>query len=117
VLNDCAGDHLQSHTHTMSARTNSERSRDIEEHRLRVNVASSGRSADMAELMPPTRNLIERAIALADLMGRAFVGSEHVVLAMVEADDDLAAHRILRERGGLSAVEQRLSEMFGRLPE
>jgi hypothetical protein len=33
---------------------------------------------------------------------------------MVEADDDLAAHRILGETDALSAVEQRLSEMFGR---
>jgi ATP-dependent Clp protease ATP-binding subunit ClpA len=71
----------------------------------------------MAELMPPTRDLIERASALADRMGHALVGSEHLLLAMVEADDDLAAHRILRETGGLSAIEQRLSEMFGRLPE
>ena len=71
----------------------------------------------MAELTPPTRNLIERASTLADQMGHAFVGSEHVLLAIVEADDDLAAYRILRETGGLSAVEQRLSEMFGRLPE
>ena len=68
----------------------------------------------MAELTPPTRDMIERARALADQMGHAFVGSEHVLLAMVEADDDLAAHRILNEAGGLSSVAQRLSEMFGR---
>jgi ATP-dependent Clp protease ATP-binding subunit ClpA len=71
----------------------------------------------MAELMPPTRDLIERAGALADRMGHAFVGSEHVLLAMVDAGDDLAAHRILNETGALSSVEQQLSEMFGRLPE
>jgi ATP-dependent Clp protease ATP-binding subunit ClpA len=71
----------------------------------------------MAELTPSTRNLIERASALADQMGHAFVGSEHVLLAMVEADDDLAAHRILNETGGLSSVELRLSEMFGRSRE
>jgi hypothetical protein len=50
-------------------------------------------------------------------MGHAWVGSEHLLLAIVEADDNLAAHRILRETGGISAVEQRLSEMFGRLQE
>jgi hypothetical protein len=50
-------------------------------------------------------------------MGHSFVGSEHVLLAMVEANDDLAAHRILKETGGLSSVEQRLSEMFGRSGE
>jgi ATP-dependent Clp protease ATP-binding subunit ClpA len=71
----------------------------------------------MAELTPPTRDLIQRASALADRMGHAWVGSEHLLLAIVEADDDLAAHRILRETGGISAVEQRLSEMFGRLQE
>ena len=47
-------------------------------------------------------------------MGHAFAGSEHLLLAMVKADDDLAAHRILSETGVLSDVEQRLSEMFGR---
>lgn len=71
----------------------------------------------MAELTPPTRDMIERASALADQMGHPFVGSEHVLLAMVEANDDLAAHRILKETGGLSSVEQRLSEMFGRSGE
>jgi ATP-dependent Clp protease ATP-binding subunit ClpA len=71
----------------------------------------------MAELTPPTRDMIERARALADQMGHPFVGSEHVLLAMVEANDDLAAHRILKETGGLSSVEQRLSEMFGRSDE
>ncbi|HEV7642028.1 MAG TPA: Clp protease N-terminal domain-containing protein [Gaiellaceae bacterium] len=68
----------------------------------------------MAELTPPTRDLIQKAGALADEMGHAFVGSEHLLLAMVEADDDLAAHRILHEAGSISAVEQRLAEMFGR---
>jgi ATP-dependent Clp protease ATP-binding subunit ClpA len=71
----------------------------------------------MAELTPPTRDLIQRASALADRMGHAWVGSEHLLLAIVEADDNLAAHRILSETGGISAVEQRLSEMFGRLQE
>jgi hypothetical protein len=33
---------------------------------------------------------------------------------MVEADDDLAAHRILAETLGSAAVEQRLFEIFGR---
>jgi ATP-dependent Clp protease ATP-binding subunit ClpA len=68
----------------------------------------------MAELTPPTRDLIQRANALADEMGHPLVGSEHLLLAMVEADDDLAAHRILHEAGSITAVGQRLAEMFGR---
>jgi hypothetical protein len=44
----------------------------------------------MAELIPPTRDLIERASALADRMGHALVGSEHLLFAMVEADDSAA---------------------------
>jgi len=68
----------------------------------------------IAELTPPTRDLIQKASALADEMGHAFVGSEHLLLAMVEADDDLAAHRILHETGSISAVDQRLAEMFSR---
>ena len=71
----------------------------------------------MAELTPPTRELLQRAGALADGMGHAFAGSEHLLLAIVEADDDLAAHRILNETGGMPAVRQRLSEMFGRPQE
>jgi hypothetical protein len=38
----------------------------------------------MAELTPPTRDLSQKASALADEMGRALVGSEHLLLAMVE---------------------------------
>lgn len=68
----------------------------------------------MAALTPPTQDLIQRASALADEMGHRFVGSEHLLLAIVEADDDVAAHRILDETGSMSAVDQRLAEMFGR---
>ena len=68
----------------------------------------------MAELTPPTRDLIQRAGALADEMGHAFAGSEHLLLAIVEADDELAAHRVLHDTGSLPSVEQRLVELFGR---
>jgi ATP-dependent Clp protease ATP-binding subunit ClpA len=71
----------------------------------------------MADLTPPTRDLIEQASSLADRMGHAFVGSEHLLLAIVQADDDLAAHRVLRETGSIPVVEHRLAEMFGRLPQ
>lgn len=67
----------------------------------------------MAELTRPTRDLIQKAGELADEMGHPFVGSEHLLLAIVEADDDLAAYRILQETGSLSAVGQHLAEMFG----
>ena len=70
----------------------------------------------MAEQTPPTRELVYRAEALADEMGHPLVGSEHLLLAITEADDDLAAHRILRETGALPAVRQYLDEMFGRRP-
>ena len=53
----------------------------------------------MAELTPPTRDLISRAEALADEMGHDWMGSEHLLLAITEADDDLAARRILNETG------------------
>ena len=68
----------------------------------------------MAELSPPVRELIRTAEALADEMAHPFVGSEHLLLAIVEADDDLAAHRILAETGGLQGVRRYLEEMFGR---
>jgi len=68
----------------------------------------------MAELTPPTQDLIRKALALADEMGHDFVGSEHLLLAMVEASDDVAAHRILDETGSIAAVDQRLAEMLGR---
>lgn len=70
----------------------------------------------MAKLMPPTHDLIQKAHSLADEMGHPLVGSEHLLLAMVQADDNLAAHRILCEAGSFPAVERRLSEMFGHLP-
>lgn len=68
----------------------------------------------MADPDPPTRDLIGRAYALADEMGHALMGSEHLLLAITEANDNLAAHRILRETGALTAVKQYLDEMFGR---
>jgi ATP-dependent Clp protease ATP-binding subunit ClpA len=55
----------------------------------------------MAEQSPPTRKLIERAESLADQMGHPFVGSEHLLLAIVDSDDTVAAHRVLRESGAL----------------
>ena len=69
----------------------------------------------MAQPTPPTRDLIGRAMALADEMGHGLMGSEHLLLAMTEADESLAARRILRETGALPAVRQHLDEMFGRL--
>jgi len=68
----------------------------------------------MAELTPPTRDLIQKADALADQMGHAFAGSEHLLPALVKADEGLAAHRILAETGSISPVERRLSAMHGR---
>lgn len=68
----------------------------------------------MAELTPLTQDLIQRASALADEMGHRFVGSEHLLLAMVEAGDDVAAHRILAETNSVSAIDGYLAEMFGR---
>ena len=67
----------------------------------------------MAELTPPTRQLLARATALADEMGHPFAGSEHLLLAMVNAGDDLAAHRVLRESGSIPAINHLLTEMFG----
>jgi ClpA/ClpB-like protein len=43
-------------------------------------------------------------------MGHPFVGSEHLLLAIVDSDDTVAAHRVLRESG---ALKQYLSEIFG----
>ena len=68
----------------------------------------------MAELTPPTRDLISRAEALADEMGYDWMGSEHLLLAITEADDDLAARRILNETGALPAVKEYLGKLFGR---
>ncbi|HKX48021.1 MAG TPA: Clp protease N-terminal domain-containing protein [Gaiellaceae bacterium] len=68
----------------------------------------------MAELTPPTRDLISRAEALADEMGHDWMGSEHLLLAITEADDDLAARRILNETGALPAVKEYLGKLFGR---
>jgi ATP-dependent Clp protease ATP-binding subunit ClpA len=68
----------------------------------------------VAELTPPTRDLMRRAEALADELGHRFVGSEHVLLAMVEARDDPLAHRILREVGALEPVRQWFDEFLGR---
>jgi ATP-dependent Clp protease ATP-binding subunit ClpA len=68
----------------------------------------------MAEPTPPTRALIERAEALTDEMGHPLMGTEHLLLAIVEVDDSLAAHRILRETGALAAVKKSLGQMFGR---
>ena len=47
-------------------------------------------------------------------MGHPLMGTEHLLLAIVEADDSLAAHRILRETGALAAVKRSLGQMFGR---
>ena len=42
------------------------------------------------------------------------MGSEHLLLAITEADDDLAARRILNETGALPAVKEYLGKLFGR---
>ena len=68
----------------------------------------------MAEPTPPTRDLIARAMAIANEMGHGLMGSEHLLLAITEADDSIAAHRILRETCALPAVKLYLDEMFGR---
>jgi ATP-dependent Clp protease ATP-binding subunit ClpA len=68
----------------------------------------------MAEPSPPARELIGRAEALADEMGHPVMGTEHLLLAIVEADDGNAAHRILRETGSLEGVEAYLERMFRR---
>ena len=68
----------------------------------------------MAEPTPPTRDLITRAMAIADEMGHGLMGSEHLLLAITEANESVAAHRILRETGALPAVRRYLDEMFGR---
>ena len=77
---------------------------------------SHGGGICLSELQPPTRDLIRRAHALADEMGHPLVGTEHLLLAMVRADENIAAHRILVETDSLSAVEQQLTKIFGRLP-
>ena len=68
----------------------------------------------MAELTPPTRDLIHRAVTLADEMGHPFAGSEHLLLSITEAEDDLAARRILATTGALPDVTRLLDELFGR---
>ena len=68
----------------------------------------------MAELSPPTRESLRRAEAIADEMGHPLMGTEHLLLAIVESDDGEAAHRILRETGPLKGVEAYLKRMFRR---
>ena len=45
-------------------------------------------------------------------MGHAFAGSEHLLPAMVKADEGLAAHRILAETGSIftNPVTKRASD-------
>ena len=66
----------------------------------------------MAELTLPALGVVQKAKELADAMGHPFAGTEHVLLAIVQSDDDAAAHRILSTTGALEAVERYLDDVF-----
>ena len=61
--------------------------------------------------VPTTKLAISATRAIATT---SIAAGEHLLLAFTEANDSVAAHRILRETGALPAVKLYLDEMFGR---
>jgi ATP-dependent Clp protease ATP-binding subunit ClpC len=67
----------------------------------------------VTELSGAVEKLLGDARELARVRGHAFVGTEHVLLAMTRQSDDALARRILDEAGATEDLRTRVEEIIG----
>ena len=67
----------------------------------------------MAELSGQVERLLEEASDLAAARGHAFVGTEHLLLAMTRQTDDSFARRLLDEVGATQPLRSRIEAVIG----
>ena len=68
---------------------------------------------DVTELTGPVEDLIRRASEIAAARDHPFVGTEHVLLAMIRQSDDSFARRLLDEVGATEELRRRIEEILG----
>lgn len=67
----------------------------------------------MAELTGQVEQLLEDASDLAVARGHAFVGTEHLLLAMTRQTDASFARRLLDEVGATQPLRSRIEAVIG----
>jgi ATP-dependent Clp protease ATP-binding subunit ClpA len=67
----------------------------------------------MAELTGPVEQLLRAAAEIAATRGHAFVGTEHVLLAMTRQTEGSFARRLLDEAGVTQTLRARIESVIG----
>ena len=67
----------------------------------------------MAELSGQVEQLLRDASEIAAARGHAFVGTEHLLLAMTRQTDDSFARRLLDEAGATQVLRSRIEAVIG----
>jgi ATP-dependent Clp protease ATP-binding subunit ClpA len=67
----------------------------------------------VAELSGQVEQLLKDASDLAASRGHAFVGTEHLLLAMTRQTDDSFARRLLDEVGATQPLRSRIEAVIG----
>jgi ATP-dependent Clp protease ATP-binding subunit ClpA len=67
----------------------------------------------MANLTGPVEDLLRSASGIAAARNHAWVGTEHVLLAMIRQNDDSFARRLLDEVGATEELRRRIEEAIG----
>jgi len=67
----------------------------------------------VTELSGQVEQLLRDASKIAAARGHAFVGTEHLLLAMTRQTDDSFARRLLDEAGATQALRSRIEAVIG----
>jgi ATP-dependent Clp protease ATP-binding subunit ClpC len=67
----------------------------------------------MTQLTGKVEELLREAGVIAEARGHAFVGTEHVLLAMTRQSEDSFARRLLDEVGATSDLRARIEDVIG----
>jgi ATP-dependent Clp protease ATP-binding subunit ClpA len=67
----------------------------------------------VAELSGQVEQLLREASEIAAVRGHAFVGTEHVLLAMTRQTNDSFARRVLDEAGATQTLRSRIEALIG----
>jgi ATP-dependent Clp protease ATP-binding subunit ClpA len=67
----------------------------------------------VTELSGKVEELLSSAREIAEARGHAFVGTEHLLLAMTRQSDDAFARRLLDEVGVAESLRSRIEAVIG----
>jgi ATP-dependent Clp protease ATP-binding subunit ClpC len=67
----------------------------------------------MAELTGQVEQLLSDAVEIAATRGHAFVGTEHLLLAMTRQTEDSFARRLLDDAGATETLRARIESVIG----